>query len=80
MGVELTILNVDKTLFGVFQHSHELFSRDAREPIQELVDRCARFQILKQRAHRYSAVLEDPRATDSVSCTLDFRTIRPIQH
>jgi hypothetical protein len=50
--------NAHKTSFGVAQHQLNLFSRHPGEPLQELVDPGAIFEILEQRAHGHAAVFK----------------------
>jgi hypothetical protein len=49
---------------GVLEHRLNLLARDAGEPVEELVDGGAGFEILEQRLHRHAGSLEEPDCTD----------------
>jgi hypothetical protein len=77
-----TVLSLDfrKALFGMGKHGYYLLSRYAREPFQKLIDRCARFQVLKERSHRDASSAKDPCAAYLVIRALDFSAVSPIQN
>src|SRR5438270_13830006 len=66
--------------FGVPQHQLHLFARHAREPLQELSDPRAIFEILEQRPDRYASSFEQPLAADLSRHALHRRTLVPIEH
>ena len=48
----------DQTSFGVAKHKFHLFACHAGEPLQEIVDPCATFQIFEQGPHRHPAMIK----------------------
>ena len=69
-----------QTVFSVGEDGQDLIARDAGEPLQEVVDGGARFQVLEQGAHGDARLFEDPGAADPVSHPFNDRTRLPIQH
>jgi hypothetical protein len=50
-----------------------LLARDARKPVQEIVDAGSVFQILKERLHRDTSSPKHPRTTHFTRHALDGR-------
>jgi hypothetical protein len=48
----------------MFEYGFDLLARDARKPVQEIVDARPVFQILKERLNRHPSAPEHPRTTD----------------
>jgi len=64
----------------VFEYGFNLLSRDARKPVQEVVNARPVFEILKERLYRHPSPTEHPRATDFAGFALHGRARGPIQH
>jgi len=61
-----------------FQHCHDLFARHV-EPLHNLVDGSAGFEVLENCRHRHAGVLKHPSAAPSAGDTLDRGALRPIE-
>ena len=62
------------------EHCQGLLKAHTGKPFQELVHRCAAFEIFEQGLHRHARSREHPRAAHLPRNTLNRRTLRPIQH
>ena len=58
----------------MLEHGANLFERDAGEPLYELRNLCAVFEILKEGGNRHARAAEHPRSTDSLGIAFDSRT------
>ncbi len=65
---------------GMVKHSIDLVARDAGKPRQEIRYRRAPFEILKECAHGYSRVAEEPFTTDLSRDAFDGGTLAPVKH
>jgi hypothetical protein len=64
----------------MFQHATGLLRRDARKPLQKVLDRRAIFNVLEQRGHGHASTAKNPRAADAISVALDGRARGPVNH
>ena len=64
----------------VLEDEINLLARGTREPLKELVDCRAAFEIFKQRAYRDPCAAKDPRPAHFLRVALDRRTSIPIKH
>ncbi len=58
---------------GVFQYGANLLRRNARKPIQKVLDRCPIFNVLEQRSYRHASTSEYPRSADAIGIAFDIR-------
>lgn len=79
-SVRILSLYLRQALLGITEDSNSLISCDARKPSKKLLDRCAGLQILEECRDGHPSPLEDPRTTNLIFNSLDFRAITPIQH
>lgn len=64
----------------MFENGVNLVSRDAGEPLQELINRGAAFEILKERAHRNARATKYPGSAEDSGISLHDLACAPIQH
>ena len=74
-SVSLPARRLGKTRAGVFQDRFDLFAFYAGEPLEEILNAGAIFQILEERPDRHPAPPEDPSATDLLRRALHFRAL-----
>lgn len=61
LGVARERLDLDKTVFRVFQHGRDLIGSHSWKPLEELINGSARFKVFEQRPHGYSRAFKNPR-------------------
>jgi hypothetical protein len=64
----------------VLEHNACLLKSYAREPLNELMDRCVIFEVLEQRRYRHARAAKDPRTTDASGVALDGSARGPVDH
>jgi len=77
-SIALPAWGFGKTLPCVIQDGFDLFAFHPREPLEEVLNASAIFEILEERKDRHAGPSEDPRTTDPFRRTLDFQALRPI--
>ena len=65
---------------GMLQDAADLLSRNTREPLQELLNCRATFNILEQCSDRHAGAAKYPRTTDAIGIALDDRARGPVDH
>jgi hypothetical protein len=69
-----------ETAFGVGEYAADLFSGDAREPLEEFVDTSSILEVLEQRSDGDPSLFEEPHPANLAGDTLNGRATAPIKH
>jgi len=70
----------DQALLGVLQNGLDLFTCDAGEPLQKIVNPCAILQVCKEGLRGNSRTSENPGPADPFRNSLDRWALVPIKH
>ena len=68
-----------KAALRVLDHGVDLLARDARKPLEEVLNGGTALDVLEERLHRYTGTLEKPGAADFPGDTFNRWALTPIK-